>query len=73
MADTGVSGMNIYHIGWVQDESFALCAVVIAPTEAAALAHVALDAPYNSKIRVSLMGVCTDGTSTTMTVCKESL
>ena len=65
--------MNIYHVGWTQSESFRLNAVVIAPSEAEALKELDLDDSYNSEIRVSLMGVCTDGTKTAQTVCRESL
>jgi hypothetical protein len=65
--------MNIYHIGWTQNESFGLNAVVIAANEAEALKELDLDDSYNSEIRISLMGVCTDGTKTAQTVCKESL
>jgi malic enzyme len=65
--------MNIYHIGWVHDDQFGLGAVVIAGTEEEALKALDLDDSYNSEIRISLMGVCTDGTKTAQIVCQESL
>lgn len=65
--------MNIYWLGWVQEDAYSLSAVVIAETERGALEELALNLSYNGDVRVKLIGVCTDGTTKTETVCRESL
>lgn len=65
--------MNICCVSWVQDDAYGLCAVVIAATEAEALAELDLNDEYNSEIGVFLLGACTDGTEEARTVCRESL
>lgn len=66
--------MNIYHIGWVQDDQFGLSSVVIAPTADDALRELDLDDEYESDVRVSLLGACTDDLpEAARTVCREWL
>lgn len=65
--------MNIYHLDWLQSDSYLLSAVIIASTEAEARAVLDLDRSYNSEATVVLLGPCTDGTTAAREVCRESL
>jgi len=64
--------MNIYKIEWVQGGSFGLSAVVISNTEEEALKELHLDSD-DREIEISLIGICTDGTTESLVVCHESL
>lgn len=65
--------MNVYHVGWVQSDQFGLSAVVIANSEDEAINALDLDDSYNSDIKISLVGTCTDGTDTVQIICQECI
>lgn len=63
--------MNIYHIYWEQirdhpdgvlDGIYELDAVIIAETQAEALAQITFVETHDINFRAKLLGICTDGT-----------